>query len=98
MVSELSLELPIKQLRVHAIWIGKCVAPYAVRSRAGCAETGAEQFYFSPLYAWLGELSERPAFVMIGKWCLDCPPPEDAVKSQAACAETVVEQIYFSPE
>ena len=73
MVSESPLEFPIKQLRVHAIWIGKCVAPYAVRSRAGCVETGAEQFYFSPLYACLGELSEQPAFVMIGKWCLDCP-------------------------
>ena len=71
---------------------------HAVRSRAGCAETGTEQFYFSPLYACLGELSEQPAFVMIGKWCLDAPPPKDAVKSQAACAETVVEQIYFSPE
>jgi hypothetical protein len=46
MVSESSLEFPIKQLRVHAIWIGKCVAPYAVRSRAGCAETGAESFIF----------------------------------------------------
>ena len=76
MVSESSLEFPIKQLRVHAIWIGKCDCPtpkHAVRSRAGCAETGAEQFYFSPLYAWLGGLSEQPAFVMIGKWCLDCP-------------------------
>jgi hypothetical protein len=30
-------------------------------------ETGAEQFYFSPLYAWLGGLSEQPAFVLIGK-------------------------------
>ena len=69
MVSESPLEFPIKQLRVHAIWIGKCVAPYAVRSRAGCAETGAESLFF----AWLGKLSERPAFVMIGKWCLDCP-------------------------
>ena len=73
-------------------------AKHAVRSRAGCVETGTEQFYFSPLYACLGELSEQPAFVMIGKWCLDAPPPKDAVKSQAACAETVVEQIYFSPE
>ena len=69
MVSESPLEFPIKQLRVHAIWIGKCVAPYAVRSRAGCAETGAESLFF----AWLGKLSEQPAFVMIGKWCLDCP-------------------------
>jgi hypothetical protein len=70
MVSESSLEFPIKQLRVHAIWIGKCDCPtpkHAVRSRAGCAETGAEQFYFSPLYAWLGGLSEQPAFVLIGK-------------------------------
>jgi len=73
MVSESSLEFRIKQLRVHAVWIGKCVAPYAVRSRPGCVETGTEQFYFSPLYACLGELSEQPAFVMIGKWCLDCP-------------------------
>src|SRR6476646_3859194 len=49
MVSESSLEFPIKQLRVHAIWIGKCVAPYAVRSRAGCAETGAESLFFASL-------------------------------------------------
>ena len=57
--------------------IGKCVtcddvwiAPppeHAATSRAGWAETVVEQFYFSPLYAWLGELSEQPAFVMIGK-------------------------------
>jgi putative ABC transport system substrate-binding protein len=48
------------------VWIAP-PPKHAVRSRAGCAETGAEQFYFSPLYAWLGELSEQPAFVMIGK-------------------------------
>jgi hypothetical protein len=24
-------------------------------------------------FASLGKLSEQPAFVMIGKWCLDCP-------------------------
>ena len=33
---------------------------------------GRNSFIF-PLYACLGELSEQPAFVMIGKWCLDCP-------------------------
>jgi hypothetical protein len=50
-----------------ATWVKDTWTCIAVRSRAGCAETGAEQFYFSPLYAWLGGLSEQPAFVLIGK-------------------------------
>jgi hypothetical protein len=40
------------------VWIAP-PPKHAVRSRAGCAET-VVQFYFSPLYAWLGGLSEQP--------------------------------------